>query len=92
MLGFRVGERTFLVTEQLTVYRALGDSAAVHREIRTVFAGREGMDDFREMLFTHTRLTGDEHTQIGARNLHGNLYITVEQRAVSDDAETLFDG
>jgi hypothetical protein len=44
------------------------------------------------MLLTHTRLTGDEHTQIGARYLNGYLYIAVKQRTLTDDAKTLFDG
>ena len=51
----------------------------------------ESMDDFRKMLLSHTGLSGDEHTQIRACDLHGNLYVSIQQRTLTDDAETLFD-
>ena len=62
VLALRVRKRTFLMSEKLAVYRSLGDSAAVHGEIRTVFAGREGVYNLREMLFTHTGFSGDQYT------------------------------
>jgi hypothetical protein len=44
------------------------------------------------MLFADTGFSGDEHAQIGARYLHGNLYVSIEQRTLTDDTKALFDG
>ena len=91
VLRLRVGESAFLMSEEFGVDGALRDSAAVDGEIRSVFAGRESMDDLRKMLLTYTGFAGDEHTQIGARYLHRNLDIPIEQRTLANDAETLLD-
>jgi hypothetical protein len=42
------------------------------------------------MLLTHTGLTGNQYTQIGTSYLHRNLYSPVQQRTLSDNAESLF--
>ena len=92
VLVLGIGKSAFLVTEKLTVYRALRDGTAVHREIGPVFAGGIGVDNLREMLFTNTGFPGDEHAQIGARYLNGNLNVSIEQRTLADYTEPLFDG
>ena len=89
VLGVR--ERSFLMPEEFTVDRSLGDGTAVDGKISTVLAGRESVNDFREMLFPDTGFAGDEHAQIRAGNLHGYFDIAIEQRTLTDDAESLFD-
>ena len=79
------------MSEKLAVYRSLGDSAAVHGEIRTVFAGREGVYNLREMLFTHTGFSGDQHTQIRAGYLYGYFNVAVQQRTLPNNSKTLLD-
>ena len=90
MLVLRVRERTFLMTEQLAVYRPLGYRTAVYCEVRTVLARGESMDDLREMLFSYTRLSGHQHAQIRAGHLNRNFYPSVQQRTGADNAEPLF--
>ena len=80
------------MAEEFAIDGSFGDSTAVDGEIRTVLASRIGMDDLRKMLLTHTRLTGDEYTQIGAGHLDGYLDIAVELRVLADDSKSLFDG
>ena len=80
------------MSEEFGIDSSFGNSAAVDGEIGTVFASRKSMDDFREMLFTDTGLTGDEHREIGPRDLYGNLYIPVEKRTLANNTKALFDG
>ena len=50
------------------------------------------MDNLREMLLPDARLAGDEDTEVRACDLHCHFDISVEQRTVADNAETLLDG
>ena len=77
------------MAEELTVYRTFGDGATVHGEIRAVLARGESMDDLGEMFLSHTGLSGDEHTQIGARHLDRNFDIPVQQGTRAYNAEPL---
>ena len=90
VLGVREG--TFLVSEELGVNGALRYGTAVDREIRSVLARRESMDNLREMLLPDARLAGDEDTEVRPCDLHCHFDISVEQRTVADNAETLLDG
>ena len=66
------------MSEKFGINSAFGDRAAVDGKIWSVFAGGVCMNDFREMLFTHTGFSGDKHTEIGACYLHGNLNVSIE--------------
>ena len=91
MLVLGVGERPFLVSEQFAVDGSFRDSSAVNGELGSVFARRESVDDFWEVLFSDTGLTGDEHAEIRLGNLNRDFYISVEQRTGADNSESLLD-
>ena len=91
MLVLCVRERTFLVTEQLAVDGPFGNSTAVHSKVRPVLARRIRVYDLRKMLFTHTRLAGNEYAQIRTGHLYGDFYISVEQRAHTNNPKPLLD-
>ena len=44
------------------------------------------------MFLTYTRFTGNQYRQVCGSDLHRHLNITIQQRRVANDAETLFDG
>src|SRR5690606_32929366 len=88
----RAGERAFLVTEELTIDGAFGNGPAVHRDVRPMLAGAEGMDDLRHHLLAAAALALDQHGEVGGGHLRGDLDRPVEQGRRTDDAESLFDG
>ena len=87
-----IGVGAALVTEEFAIHRTLRDGAAVDGKVRTVLAGRTIVDDAREMLFSHTRLTRDEYAQIRRGYLDGNLDGAIQLRVGADDLVSLFDG
>ena len=89
MLIFGIREGTFLVSEEFAIDGSFRYRAAVDGKVRTVFASRESVNDFREMLLTDTGFSGDEHAQIGTRYLHGYFDVAIQERTLSDDPKTL---
>ena len=77
--------------EKFRVDGAFGDGTAVDGEIRSVLASGEGVNNLREMLFADTRFPCYKDAKVGLCHLQGNLYTTIEQRTVADNAEPLFD-
>ena len=80
------------MTEQFAVDCSFRNSATVYGKISTVLASGESMNDFGKMLLAHSRLAGDEYTQIGAGYLHCYLYSSIQQRTGTNDTESLLDG
>ena len=80
------------MAKKLRVDGSFRNSSAVDGNVWTVFAGTMFVDDFREILLTHTALTGDQYLQIGGGHLHRNADGTVQLGIKTDDTETLLDG
>ena len=51
-----------------------------------------GVDDFWEILFTHTTFACDEYAQICGGYLYGYLYATIKNGAIANNPKSLLNG
>ena len=65
----RAGERALDVAEQLALEQVLGDRAAVDRDERLAGARRAVVDLARDQLLAGAGLAGDQHRDVGRRDL-----------------------
>ena len=85
-----IGERSFFMSEEFGIYRALGYRPAVDGYVAVVFAGAQLVDDFREEFLSRSAFAQYQDAQVRVGNLGGDVYGSVEQGGITDDAEPLF--
>ena len=86
-----VGVGALDMTEQFRVDRPRRESAAVHRQTRSVLARRVVVDDTAEDVLAHAVLTRDEYAQVGLGDLDGHLDVVHQLGRRPDNAVPLFD-
>lgn len=84
-LAYGAGKRPLLMSEELAVYRSLGDGATVDGKVFLLASGGVVVDDAGYNLLTHTAFAHDEYRQVGWGYLQGDVECTVEPVAVADN-------
>jgi len=73
LVGMGAGEAALLVAEELAFHQLVGDRAAVDRHERTRAAAALSVDGAGDQLLANTRLAGDVHRGLAARDLGDGL-------------------
>ena len=90
-LAYGTRKRTFLVSEQLAVYRPFGNRTAVYGEVLLTLARRVVMNDTWNLLLSYTAFTDNQHAEVGRRDLQSHVERTVQAIAVAHDVIPLLD-
>ena len=83
----RPGIGAFDMAEEFGVDQPLGEGAAVDREKLPVPAEAELMDDFRYILLSGSRFTGNQDRQVGRSELDGGFQRQVKRGIVAYDVK-----
>ena len=84
-----VGERPFLVAEQLALGQRLGNGRAVDRDERLIAAAAEIMDRLGDDLLAGAVFAQDQHGQIGVGHAADDRAQGLDGRALADQPHLL---
>src|SRR5262249_33600832 len=84
-IDVRVGERAFLVAEQLALEEILGDRAAVDRHEWVILAAASGVHRAGDELLAHAALSLDQHRRLEVGDLGDGAEDLRHRRALRED-------
>ena len=79
------------MSEQFGIDRSFGDGTTVDSNVLSMLARTVLVNNLRKVFLTDATLAGNQHGEIGGRNLKRYVNRPVERRTIADDAKSLFD-